>query len=440
MDIMVYNELKSINKKRFEQPKVFNYTVTYNAPVLHEYVDDQYGVTIINKNRYCSIDVKLDANLELITIPPSSNLVLDGRVKSLKVFTKFSPCDFTVIHGGKTLVNSKEALGSLEYKCSSDNVLAVKKDISYKFNDRDLFKSSDCGLTYKIVKSLESGDFWKTVHIGMRIVIAISNLGKIFYSKDNGETFTQSNQTNIPSTLRQPFYHGIDSYLDTIVFAEYGTDSSREYNVYTSTDGGISWQVTLSKTNGVNFRHFHSVNYNPYTNKFIVTSGDKNNEIHWWESSDGLTWTEMDIPKSQRYRVLNFIFLNEKEILWASDSVGDYIYAEVCKANIIDIKNTTEVIMTLPHAGWVLAGGGDLIVIGTSTESTDINDKNANLYVSRDGGKTFKKEIDAPIEPTQTIGGFRYLRGINSNNEIVMSIYNISGVPSSVRSLYVKVE
>lgn len=83
-----------------------------------------------------------------------------------------------------------------------------------------------------------------------------------------------------------------------------------------------NWRTVLTKKRKTDILHFHTANYDPYTGIWYATSGDADNELYWWYSTDeGETWTELVDGftwESQVARVLNFVF-TEDYIYWAND-------------------------------------------------------------------------------------------------------------------------
>ncbi|WP_373711774.1 hypothetical protein [Jeotgalibaca porci] len=114
---------------------------------------------------------------------------------------------------------------------------------------------------------------------------------------------------------------------DYFVFAEY----TRPIH-----DVGYVWKVTYPFENPSNWRkimevtagddayadseieHFHTANYDPYGDCWLVTSGDEDQQVNVWMSTDGAeTFTRIG-GGSQSDRVINYVFLKD-EIYWASD-------------------------------------------------------------------------------------------------------------------------
>lgn len=108
--------------------------------------------------------------------------------------------------------------------------------------------------------------------------------------------------------------------------AEYFLNNKRDSpsELLKSTDDGQSWKVIRS-FQGI--RHIHCVQYDPFSQKIWLGTGDKDNESHILFSEDeGKTWTEIG-GGDQKYRTLSLLF-TEDHIYWGSDAPTrqNYIY------------------------------------------------------------------------------------------------------------------
>lgn len=91
----------------------------------------------------------------------------------------------------------------------------------------------------------------------------------------------------------------------------------------TNTD---NWSVVFEKNiptpYGTDFKHFHTIQEDPYNDVLYFTSGDSATSSGVWYSMDGgLTFTQLDTYSQEKYRMLNMIFL-EDCIYWASDELA----------------------------------------------------------------------------------------------------------------------
>lgn len=112
---------------------------------------------------------------------------------------------------------------------------------------------------------------------------------------------------------------------DYFIFAEYTRPHmERSYlwkvtKPYTDPD---NWVRVLDFEVDVDIEHFHTVQYDTFSDCWVATTGDSDPEVKIFISEDdGDTWSEV-AGNSQRFRVLNYIFLEDK-IYWASDTASE---------------------------------------------------------------------------------------------------------------------
>lgn len=110
-----------------------------------------------------------------------------------------------------------------------------------------------------------------------------------------------------------------------IMFGEYTRPQHAAAYVWRVTKpytSASSWERVLERPVGVDgFEHFHTSNYDPFSDTWLVTSGDADTAVSVLISrDDGNTWEEV-AGGSQMYRVLNYVF-TESAVYWSSDSIG----------------------------------------------------------------------------------------------------------------------
>lgn len=82
-----------------------------------------------------------------------------------------------------------------------------------------------------------------------------------------------------------------------------------------------NWTKVLTVRQGTDILHWHSVQYDPFGDCWVATSGDFGNQVRVYVSSnDGVTW-DMQVQGNQKWRLLNCIF-TEDYIYWVPDSGG----------------------------------------------------------------------------------------------------------------------
>jgi hypothetical protein len=143
-----------------------------------------------------------------------------------------------------------------------------------------------------------------------------------------------------------------------IIFAEYtrGNEATaRVWRVtYPITDIN-NWSVVLSHSIPTpwqsGFKHYHTVQQDPYTSIIYVTSGDNDIGTGIWYSTDsGETFTQLDEYSDAKYRMLNMVFRDDY-IYWATDDWAPHhvIWRAERDANgLIDVDSLT-VLLTFPN-------------------------------------------------------------------------------------------
>lgn len=105
-----------------------------------------------------------------------------------------------------------------------------------------------------------------------------------------------------------------------IISAEYwsgGTD--RVWKVTKPFTDPNNWKVVMSKDTD-EILHFHSVQYDPFSYHWILSSGDFDDQVKIWVSSDGEDW-DLQVEGNQKWRHLNCIF-ERNFVYWVPDSGG----------------------------------------------------------------------------------------------------------------------
>ncbi len=126
---------------------------------------------------------------------------------------------------------------------------------------------------------------------------------------------------------------GIDEKDGTIIIAEYCQDTDPFARVFRSKTDGKTWDIVFYQrargSESPQVRHFHTLQVDPYTGEWYLSSGDHWSESKVWKSKDdGDTWIDVtdynlyDIPPQIRtqslFRLTSFWFTPEY-ICWATD-------------------------------------------------------------------------------------------------------------------------
>lgn len=143
-----------------------------------------------------------------------------------------------------------------------------------------------------------------------------------------------------------------------IIFAEYtrGNElTARVWRITYPVTDPTNWDVVLYHEIPTpwqsGFKHFHTVQQDPYTGIIYVTSGDNDVGTGIWYSTDGgLTFTQLDEYDDKKYRMLNMVFRNDY-IYWATDDwAPNHVIWRVARDNngLIDPETLT-VLLTFPN-------------------------------------------------------------------------------------------
>lgn len=114
---------------------------------------------------------------------------------------------------------------------------------------------------------------------------------------------------------------------DCIIFCEYtraNEETARVWRVTTPYTDVNNWSVIMEQTvahpyGEGGFKHFHTVQEDPYHDVIYVTSGDDASSSGCWASTDGgVTFTQVGSYDNAKWRMLNMVFLDDF-VYWASD-------------------------------------------------------------------------------------------------------------------------
>jgi len=152
-------------------------------------------------------------------------------------------------------------------------------------------------------------------------ILAIADR-KIFRFRDNELKAVHSFQRGF-GPLRQGWCEDADG---NCYLGEYFLNNKRNHpvNLIKSTDDGQSWQVVCSLTDT---RHIHCVQYDPFSGRIWMGTGDRNQESRISFSEDGgENWAEIG-SGDQMFRTVSFIF-TEGHVYWGTDSptIQNHIY------------------------------------------------------------------------------------------------------------------
>ena len=292
-------------------------------------------------------------------------------------------------------------------------VMAVDRmsDKVFAGSGTKIYKSIDNGITWSTPYTFTDGLYATNMFYTKNNTLLVwASNKKLYRSTDDGTTLTEvlSNVWN----LRASDSIAQNTETGTIVIGENPSAAPTGSNIrlLRSTNDGQTWTTVLTRTRE-QIRHFHSVQIDPYTREWIATTGDLDDEVEWWKSSDdGITWTailgaDSGVQGNQVYRILGFIFTDDSYI-FASDnpiwSVNTNFIASCPKDNVANISKG----MTLGAPAYAHYQVGNKFIIGTIPEGASMADKKAKLYVSLDSGKTWEEVISWRIDSSKSRGGF----------------------------------
>jgi hypothetical protein len=238
--------------------------------------------------------------------------------------------------------------------------------------------------------------------------------GSLWRTGDAGSTWTQA-----LTDVEPPLYAGIHAHLSTVVFAEYST-TAETLRIMRSTNQGANWTAVKSLTD---IRHFHSVDRDPYTGDWYVTSGDTDSESRWWKSTDsGATFTAITNMTGVQVVTLGLSFPSPGAVVWASDA--DAPLAGIYKASTSDLPGTMERVYTLEGDAFVMAELPPALIVGTYNESRN---RRRVLVSSVDGGETWEVDLVWRLEDGATVGGFQAVHGVDDRGVLWLRLANLEG-------------
>lgn len=301
---------------------------------------------------------------------------------------------------------------------SSHAVIAVLGNVAYKAMSTRLYRSTDGGLSYGVELANISPDYFSVGTVKDNgTVILFTGGGKIYRSTD-GTTFNLVD-TSALDPIRPPMYHGMDYSGTTIVFGEY-TSSNGDVRIITSTDDGVSWSATLTKSAPAQLRHWHSANYFPIEGLFLVTSGDSDTQVSWFMSPDGVNWTQVSNVNHQNFRAVNMAYAGDGKIIWGTDTDLPY-QSWIFRASLADPAGTKEFVFRLPNACWGIEYHDGLYVAITAPEEQTTSRKTC-LYTSLDG-INWRMNSKLPINNDSLFAGFRMMWYLSGSKRWIFNTY-----------------
>ena len=152
---------------------------------------------------------------------------------------------------------------------------------------------------------------------------------KIYRISYNGKKLKKVKNMNVfdRKEVRRVMSFGItEDNNGNVYYGEYTRNPLKDsISIYRSSDDGQTWEVYYSFDKG-SIRHIHSLQYDKYSSRVWVTTGDLDNEcmIGFFDINDKF---HILFKGSQKYRCVSLLF-TEEYIYWAMDdsSSQNYIY------------------------------------------------------------------------------------------------------------------
>lgn len=249
----------------------------------------------------------------------------------------------------------------------------------YKNNTVQHLISLDKG----IKKTLTNSDtISRTMRLGISFVIKLLDESyAIFCNKKLiicNKNFNDVRIINIQIKSKQLMNHNICKTKNGFLFSDYYTNKNRDkiplYNIDFS--GNIEKITEFS-----NIRHIHSIQFDPYNNQYIITSGDYNNEINLLSLSKDLSKIKKINGGSQKWRTLEILF-TKTHMYWGMDS-------EIEHSFLIEYNRKTKEISTMTRFNGPIYNikklNQNMYVISTVSEKCKYSNKKiAEILISSD--------------------------------------------------------
>lgn len=297
------------------------------------------------------------------------------------------------------------------YPSSNLQIISINKDKEVLWYDtkRKIVYAVDSTVPQiqreTLYASYDFGETWKAVYK--------TNYGiKRFFTSSSGHHFTWTTNTrmnrvspdfsktimwtNGRASTPLGSYQSIAESNGVIMWAEYGTVDGTAYNIFKSTDDGVTW--TIAKT-GEEVRHWHALQVDPYTGHWWLCGGDTDEQSRILRSKDdGVTWELMG-NGSQFYRTCGLVFtLNE--VIWGTDAVS---VTKIMKSN----KNNWNPVEIgeSPHQTTALGAAKSIdgMAIGWTRVEANSKQKETAVVWATDG-KQVKTLYRMDISPEHTNG------------------------------------
>lgn len=245
-----------------------------------------------------------------------------------------APLGFTYTGNSTNLVVPSTFYHAYANRYKSTGPLYALEAIYTGRTTQKVIRSFDGGSTWTVLGELpvdiDGGEVLKKlfVEIGSETFYVLKQMDKnndpyshniLSYSLSGG-TFTLIGTLDIGEHYWLNNSASIDSMWYTggtvaTMFAEYGRDDQTVMRVWKTVDRGANWTEMFSQTandgttSGGQVRHFHTLQVDPFTGHWWLSSGDADNQCKIWVSTDvGVNWTLVGGGSDQTTRLVGFVF------------------------------------------------------------------------------------------------------------------------------------
>ncbi len=228
----------------------------------------------------------------------------------------------------------------------------------------------------------------RALRLGIRSFRKLNN-GTILTIADRKVFRLKDNQLEIVHSFKRGFGPLREGWCEddkgNCYLGEYFLNNKRDASVklLKSTDDGRSWETIRSLQH---IRHIHCVQYDPFSRRIWMGTGDRDEESSISFSEDeGETWTEIGAG-DQMFRAVSLLF-TEDHVYWGSDAPTrqNYIYRYMRKSGIIEklaaVNSTVHYSAGLANDVKLFATSAE----GNSEGSSAAWDNKAHIYASREG-------------------------------------------------------
>lgn len=456
----------NFEKANIETPLIYRVKAKVSLNTLT--LDSRYKeVVVTNKDLIIPAEVGFTSSSRFYVAPGQSIKLRSNNSTLLNYYSFASEIDLEIQLGNDLYIptnftnQQKFMIGK-----SAKQIMFVVDNFMIYESSGTLYFSKDLGETSFSSHSfgVSHSQAWIT-YSGTLLVWTSDNY--LWRSTDFGLTWSKA-QTGGSDLLCWEFHNhkAIASNGNTICFAEYGgdlthPDGSGSYKyIWKSIDDGATWTKVLSKefqTSGgdtTKIRHFHSCIYSVNYNEWYAMTGDSDDNVHWYKSSDGTTWQQiLNIGYEQKYRILSPIISQDGYIYFATDSSSQNGIRRVLISSLSVTSSsdplTEEFLFCIKGEVYTfeMLNG---VMIATTKVYGGINDRLSaipSIYYSEDMGTTWKKLLSWKLAETSTIkttsGGFYSYKGIDNEGYIYIQVGTMcSGIgvsPEGIRYLKIKV-